>query len=131
MQLNAKIPKLETHAKTKFIEEVFNRIQRLLEIYSSGYLLILTEQVDKIYLLLLQLLRDLTSNIEELNRDFSDMFPESLHDWGEGADVGWDFVDDSKLKEILIRDYAELSDLLNINDVVDKVQIWEFPQRKY
>jgi len=75
-------------------KDVFSRIDRLLEIQFGGDLIILSEQVDELYIRLLGLFRDLisTEGLEELKRAFPQELPESLHFVNpEDADIDWEY----------------------------------------
>lgn len=82
----------DIRARAQLLKELFKRIVLLLNIHSTGPLLILWEDVDEVYIRLRRSIETLlqTDGFIELRENYPEVIPSSLHYLGDDADVDWD-----------------------------------------
>jgi hypothetical protein len=84
---------LDIKVRAQFLRNLFARLTMLLRIHSEGYLLILSEEVDDVYIRLRSSVENIveTEGMESLASVYpKDTIPVSLHSLGEDADILWD-----------------------------------------
>jgi hypothetical protein len=91
---------LDLRVRAQFLRNLFSRLTIILRIHSEGYILILYEQVDEVYIKLRSSIESIleTEGLETLANAYpKDVIPTTLHSLGEDIDVYWD-----SLKGVLI-----------------------------
>jgi hypothetical protein len=87
---------IELPVRAQFLRDLFRRFSQLLETHCTGYVGILSEQVDEVYIEMRGLIEDILHSDgfgSLLNRyPYTDppTFPTSLHSMSGDADVAWD-----------------------------------------
>ena len=92
MQTNQNL-ELDIKVRAQFLRNLFARLTTMLRIHSEGYILILSEQVDEVYIRLRSSIESIleTDGLEILASAYpKDAIPTSLHSLGEDADIFWD-----------------------------------------
>ncbi len=118
------IESLSISIKSQILKDFFQRLIQILEIHSTGYLLIFFDKVDELYItmknefdLLLQ-----SEDFESLNKKYSDFLPNSLHSAGEDVDIEWEFL----YREILVFKGELLQFCIQCNASYSSKEIEEF-----
>lgn len=91
---------LNLKVRAQLLRNLFTRLTTILRIHSEGYILILYEQVDEVYIKLRNSIESIleTEGFETLANTYpKDVIPTTLHSLGEDIDVYWD-----SLKGVLI-----------------------------
>lgn len=87
------ISTLDIAIRAQLLKDLFRRLVSLLEVHCTGYLIILSEQVDEAYIKLRHVIIDIlhTNGFEGLLKNYPyGSIPDSLHSLGEDADVSWE-----------------------------------------
>ena len=89
------LSKLDIKVRAQFLRNLFSRLTTILHIHSNGYILILSEQVDEVYIRLRNSIESIlqSEGFENLGGDYPrDSITATLHSLGEDADIYWDSI---------------------------------------
>ncbi|MGB6873746.1 MAG: hypothetical protein WBE46_06385 [Dehalococcoidia bacterium] len=80
--------------RAQFLKDLFSRLESLLQIHCTGYLIVLSPQVDEVYIRLRQSIERLLNSVgfEELRKEYpEELIPKSFHNLSEDADTEWEY----------------------------------------
>jgi len=80
--------------RAQLLKDLFIRFFSILEIHSTGYLLILYDGVDEIYIKIKNIIEEILNSegFSGLLEKFPQSIPTSLHSLGSDADIEWEFL---------------------------------------
>ncbi len=84
---------LDLKVRAQYLRNLFTRLTSILRIHCEGYILVLSGEVDEVYIRLRSSIEKIlqTEGFEVLADDYpKDSIPTSLHSMGEDADVYWE-----------------------------------------
>lgn len=88
---------LDLMVRAQFLRNLFSRLTTILRNHSEGYILILSEQVDEVYIRIRNSIENIlqSEGFETLASTYPrDTIPATLHSLGEDADIYWDSLKD-------------------------------------
>jgi hypothetical protein len=87
------LAKIDIKVRSQMCQDLFKRLATLLEVHCTGYLLILSEDIDKVYIKLRHSVENIigSEGFESLLEVYSaSSIPDSLHSLGADADIDWE-----------------------------------------
>lgn len=85
---------IDIKVRAQFFRDLFSRLVSLLQAHCTGYLIILSEQTDEVYIKLRRFIEEIvhTDGFEDLLKSYpNEIIPDSLHSLGEDADTAWEY----------------------------------------
>ena len=85
---------VDIKVRAQFFRDLFSRLVSLLQVHCTGYLIILSEQIDEDYIKLRRFIEDIlhTDGFEDLLKSYpNEVIPDSLHSLGDDADSVWEY----------------------------------------
>jgi len=92
--VNSSIESFPIQIRAQLLKDLFKRLQSILEIHCTGYLLIFYDGIDDIYIKIRKTIEEIlnTEGFSALLDNYPKSIPLSLHAMGQDADIEWEFL---------------------------------------
>jgi len=86
-------PEISLKVSAQFLRQLYSRLVTILSIYSEGYLLVINDQIEEIYIKLRNAVESTLKSFgfEQIAKTYPlNIIPRTLHSLGEDADIYWE-----------------------------------------